>query len=58
LARAGAVCEGCNQGLDECADHTLACKSGKVGTLAEGLEDEAAQCVSDHAPGAGQGGGT
>ena len=33
LAWAGAVCEGCKQGVDECADHTLACKSGKGGTL-------------------------
>ena len=33
LARAGAVWEGCKQGVDECADHTLACKSGKRGTL-------------------------
>jgi hypothetical protein len=26
-----AVCEGCKLGVDPCADHTLACKSGKKG---------------------------
>ena len=32
LARAGAVCEGCKQGVDEFADHALACKAGKGAT--------------------------